>query len=239
MGAPCDEIDCMAGYDTKYTDTDVSGHTDDVKSRNCEVCLPDTESTSLMHRHNADYYCNKDLYVQIQTRFVLCDGCFYYSNIGSTEAKTILKPCAVGTFIIRDSSDSKYLYTISVKTKRGPTSIRICYEHGRFSLDSDVKSRSRMPKFSTLLDLVDFYVRKSIGKESEQCRFLDKWGKKDLPIVMSVPKQNDVPSLKHLTRTLVNRCLPATGSSSVRLLIEKLPLPKPLKSYLKDYPYLY
>ncbi|XP_060588286.1 suppressor of cytokine signaling 2-like [Ruditapes philippinarum] len=195
--------------------------------------------TSALHKHSDTYYCEKDLYVHIGTRYTLYFGCFYHQNIGSTEAKLILKSCPVGTFLVRDSSDSKYLYTISVKTSRGPTSIRIFYERGRFTLDADEKSKRQMPKFTSLLELIDYYIRKSQGKKSEQCRFLDKNGKKDLPIVMSKPKITSVPTLKHLTRTLINRSLPAASSSGVPSLVDDLPLPKPLRSYLKDYPYLY
>lgn len=194
---------------------------------------------SCLRRHSDDYYCEKDLYVQIETMFILSLGCFYYRDTGSALAKQMLKPCAVGTFIVRDSADHKYLYTLSVKTKRGPTSIRICYENGRFSLDADEKSKSQMPKFLSLMELIDFYVRKSMGKKSEQCRFLDKTGKKDLPILLSKPKLHDVPTLKHLTRTRINRSLPVTSSSAIPSVVDHLPLPKPLQSFIKDYPFLY
>ncbi|XP_053391671.1 suppressor of cytokine signaling 2-like [Mercenaria mercenaria] len=234
MGGPvCVVVPMASRHDIPQFDGNENA--DDVKS-----CSSSSSCSSVScHRHPDEYYCEKDLYVQIGTRFILHSGCFYHPNIGSTEAKMILKSCPVGTFLVRDSSDSKYLYTISVKTKRGPTSIRICYEHGRFSLDADEKSKSQMPKFSSLLELTDYYIRKSKGKKSEQCRFLDKTGKKDLPIVMSKPKLNEVPSLRHLARTLINRSLPATSSSGISSLVEDLPLPKPLRSYLKDYPFLY
>ncbi|KAL4240828.1 JAK pathway signal transduction adaptor [Mactra antiquata] len=199
-----------------------------------------TESMTDSHQHTKSdiYYCNKDLNLHCETLDILQCGCFYYPDIGSSEAKQLLKPCAVGSYIVRNSSDPKYLYTISVKTKRGPTSIRICYEYGRFSLDADERSKSQMPQFDSLLHLIDFYVRCS-DKRADQCRFLDRNGKKDLPIVLKEPKRNDVPSLRHLSRTLINRSIPSKKSSELATAVEKLPLPKPLKNYINDYPFLH
>lgn len=203
-----------------------------------QQCQP-TAATHLVHRKGDNYYCEKDLRVQIETIYRLFLSYFYYPEIGSLGAKQLLKHCAVGTFIVRDSSDHRYLYTISVKTKRGPTSIRIVYDHGRFYFDSDEKSRQQIPKFPTLLDLIDYYVRLSMGEKSERCRFLDKSGKNELPILMVKPKVNDVSSLKHLTRTLINRSLHATKTDEIQTAVGKLPLPKPLKTYIMEYPYLY
>lgn len=187
-----------------------------------------------------DYYCEKDLSKTIETSFTLSQGCFYFPEVSSAEAKHMLKTNSVGTFFVRDSSDSRYLYTVSVKTIRGPTSIRIAYSRGRFALDSDEKSRHQIPKFASLLDLIDYYIRISREKKSEQCRFLDKFGKKELPIIMTEPKRSGVPSLKHLCRTAINRTLPANCAQEVRSAVNELTvLPKPLRNYLKDYPYLY
>lgn len=225
-------VDLMSISDRKVEDTEASKRSN-IKS------LLDRTSDEHRRRHEDDYYCSKDLEKQIVTRCSLLPGCFYYEDADSSQAKALLKLEAVGTFLIRDSSDPKFLYTISVKTKRGPTSIRICYGHGVFSLDSDEQSKCHMPKFQTLLELVDFYIRKSRGKKSEQCRFLDKTGKKDLPIVMLKPKKHSVPSLMHLTRTVVNKALSEFHPKDLTSAVDRLPLPNPLKSYLNEYPYLF
>lgn len=187
-----------------------------------------------------EYYCEKDLQKTLEACVTLHSGCFYFPDVSSCESKFMLKSCAVGTFFVRDSSDPKYLYTISVKTIRGPTSIRISYEHGRFALDSDEKSKHQIPKFTSILELIDYYIRLSAGKRSEQCRFLDKSGKKDLPIIMSKPKLCSVPSLAHMCRTTIVRNLPAKNSEEVMSNVDELTeYPKTLRSYIKDYPYLY
>lgn len=183
------------------------------------------------------YFCEKDFYVQIKTLTCLHDSCFYYEGMSSSEAKSKLKDCPVGRFIVRSSSDPNHLYTISVKTKRGPTSIRVLYDLGKFSLDADEKSRVSMPSFSAFLELLDYYVRLTAGK-TEQCRFLDRSGRKDLPIILDKPRLAKVPDLKSVCRTNINRLLPAKNPVEVRHHIDDLPLPKPLLSYLKDHPYV-
>ena len=207
-------------------------------SGDTELTVTETVKTSKPNRNdNVTYFCEKDFYVQIKTRTCLHDSCYYYEGMSSSEAKSVLKVCPVGTFIIRDSSDPNYLYTISVKTRRGPTSIRVLYECGRFCLDADEKSRGSMPTFSSLLELIDYYVRLTAGK-MDQCRFLDRSGRKDLPIILDKPRLTNVPDLKTICRTNINRLLPAKNPVEVRRGIDDLPLPKPLRSYLKDHPFI-
>lgn len=189
-------------------------------------------------KENVTYFCERDFYVQIKTRTCLHDSCYYYEGMSSSEAKSVLKHCPVGIFLIRDSSDPNYLYTISVRTRRGPTSIRVLYECGKFCLDADEKSRGSMPLFSSLMELIDYYVRLTAGK-IDQCRFLDRSGRKDLPIILDKPRLTTPPDLKSICRTAINRHLPAKNPVEVRQRIDDLTLiPKPLRSYLKDHPFI-
>lgn len=232
--------DCMAVKDVILAHTSIVSP----EKGDDQKLDPSTRSGLCMvtprRRKEDEYYCERDLTKTIETISVLCLGCFYFPEVSSAEAKQMLKCCSVGTFFVRDSSDPRYLYTISVKTMRGPTSIRIMYDNGRFALDSDEKSRKKIPKFTSVLDLIDYYMRLTYGKKSEPCRFLDRSGKKDLPIIMSKPKLSSAPSLKHLCRTTINRSFPAKCAEEVRKTVDELTvLPRPLRSYLKDYPYLY
>ena len=197
----------------------------------------ETTRSSSKSIRNDTYFCEKDIYVQIKTLTCLVDSCYFYEDMTSSGAKSKLKDCPVGRFIVRNSSDPNYLYTISVKTRKGPTSIRVLYERGKFSLDSDEKSRYSMPVFSSLLELIDYYVRLTAGKK-EHCRFLDRSGKKDLPIIIDKPRLRKVPDLKSMCRTSINRLLPAKNPEGVSQRVDDLPLPKPLRSYLKDHPFI-
>lgn len=47
-------------------------------------------------------------------------------------ARCLLKEASVGAFVIRDSGDRNYIFSLSVQTERGPTSVRLHYECGYF-----------------------------------------------------------------------------------------------------------
>lgn len=51
-------------------------------------------------------------------------------------AQTLLKDASVGAFVIRDSGDRKFIFSLSVQTERGPTSVRLHFEDGYFRYDS-------------------------------------------------------------------------------------------------------
>merc|ERR1739847_234185 len=77
--------------------------------------------------------------------------------------KTLLSDTAPGTFLISDSSDPKYWFSLSMqrgnnvggtgnKENSGPTSIRIHFVNGRFQLDAEDRIRNIMPEFDTIID---------------------------------------------------------------------------------------
>ena len=64
---------------------------------------------------------------------------------------------------MRDSSDARYLYALSLQTDRGPTSVRIHYSSRGFRLDAATGQTGlaeHLPRFRTVLNLVDHYVAK-------------------------------------------------------------------------------
>ena len=205
-------------------------------ARKCNECGP----PSPRGERESAYYCAKDMVVQIGTCLSLTQTGWYFENFTSQEAKQLLRKEPVGTFLIRDSSDAKYLYSLSVKTIRGTTSVRIVYNKGHFLLDSDERVSSKMPKFDSAVRLVDFYARLTDMGKSYVCRWLESTGRKDLPIVLQKPKRNCVTDLKHLCRLSINQSLPKTLSrTKVLSYMDKLPLPPPITEYLKDYPYIH
>jgi hypothetical protein len=185
------------------------------------------------------YYCAKDMAIQIGTTQSLAQTGWYYENFTSQDAKLLLEKEPEGTFIIRDSSDSNYLYSLSVRTSRGTTSARIVYHKGTFQLDSDERCSARMPKFDSVVHLVDFYVRMTLMGRIGRNRWVESCGRMDLPIMLKKPKMNSALDLKHLCRLSINRNLPKTQNrTKVWKNMDELPLPGLLKSYLKEYPYI-
>lgn len=160
---------------------------------------------------------------------------WYWGAISASEAHSVLQGASEGTFLIRDSSHPLYLLTLSVKTGRGPTNVRIGYNLGRFFLDASSPVKSRLLSFPDVPSLVQHYVGSKSGEQGENTEEFD-------PIPSSTPKQCAVllklkkpircrqafPSLQHLARLVINRHSTST---------ENLPLPKPILQYLKDYPF--
>jgi len=69
--------------------------------------------------------------------------------------------------MIRDSADPRYLYSLSVQTEKGPTSVRLVFKNGKFSLDANEKLTELLPKFDAVPALIEYYVNggAKIGKQ--------------------------------------------------------------------------
>ena len=68
----------------------------------------------------------------------LDDSPFYVGGeLTAATARRRLRAAATGTFLVRDSGHPAHLYSLSVKTPRGVTSIRTVYDVGAFRLDCD------------------------------------------------------------------------------------------------------
>jgi len=78
----------------------------------------------------------------------LNDSQFYVAELSSTDAKRRLRFCAAGTFLVRDSAHPRHLYSLTVKTQRGVTSIRTVYTADGFRLDSDPEQVSSEEVYS-------------------------------------------------------------------------------------------
>ena len=96
----------------------------------------------------------------------LAECSFYFGRLSAAEASRKLSPCAVGTFLLRDSSDRRFLFALSVQTRSGPTSVRLARDDaGRFRLDCDRSQRPVMPAFPSVVDLVRHYFRPATDRQ--------------------------------------------------------------------------
>ena len=185
---------------------------------------------------------------------------WYWGGMTASDAQAVLQAASEGTFLVRDSSHPLYMLTLSVKTKRGPTNVRIQYSCGRFQLDSSSPARPRLLSFPDISSLVQHYVgsgrgtpedgrtgmdeveeqgnKKKRGKEKEE---RDKADTEFSPLVTEA---RDSAVLLKLKRPL---CKPQAFPSLqhlTRLTINKhvacsahLPLPGPLLRYIQEYPF--
>ncbi|KAM4747770.1 suppressor of cytokine signaling 2 [Rhinophrynus dorsalis] len=149
---------------------------------------------------------------------------WYWGNMTVSEAKEKLQDAPEGTFLVRDSSHTDYLLTISVKTSAGPTNLRIEYREGKFRLDSVVCVRSRLKQFDSVVHLIEYYVLLSKNKKIES----ETLPNRTVHLWLVKPLYTSTPSLQHLCRMTVNKCTKK---------IHELPLPMRLKEYITEYRY--
>ena len=166
---------------------------------------------------------------------MLSESCWYFPDYGSLDAKTHLANMRVGTFLVRDSSDPKYLFSLSVKTERGATSVRIKYARGLFQFDCEDNVRRKLPRFENVVELVDFHVTLCKDDTSSYCRWLEASGRRDMTVNLKKPCYSVLPSLKHLSRVATNKHLKDLHFPQRSTAL--LPIPDTMKRYLQQYPY--
>ena len=77
------------------------------------------------------------------TRRDLAECGWYWERLSWCQAEALLQSTSLGTFIVCESADTRLK---SVQTEKGPTSVRIHYTAGKFSLDSKSHMTLTMPE---------------------------------------------------------------------------------------------
>lgn len=165
---------------------------------------------------------------------------WYWGSISANEAREALQKRSEGTFLMRDSSHPQFMLALSVKTRCGPTSIRIKYCRGSFWLDSISPDLPHLQSFPDVLSLIQNYTASGHTKQRQRSNDIHPQTKPDptkhtdsdsgvpLELVRPLHKPEAFSSLQHLTRLAINRHTKCP---------DHLPLPKPLLHYLQDYPF--
>ncbi|XP_030576446.1 suppressor of cytokine signaling 2 [Archocentrus centrarchus] len=156
---------------------------------------------------------------------------WYWGSLTANEAKEILQDTSEGTFLLRDSSQRDYLFTISAMTSAGPTNLRIEFKHGKFKLDSVVLVKPKLKQFDSVVHLVEYYVQ--LSRSSDKAAASNSQPSAAPPngtvqLLLTKPAYTTTPSLQHLCRIAINRRTRR---------VHDLPLPNRLKDYLTDYTY--
>lgn len=154
---------------------------------------------------------------------------WYWGSLTANEAKEILQDASEGTFLVRDSSQQDYLFTISAMTSAGPTNLRIEFKHGKFKLDSVVLVKPRLKQFDSVVHLVEHYVQLSRTSDKPAAANSEAAAPNGtVQLLLTKPVYTATPSLQHLSRIAINRRTRR---------VQDLPLPNRLKDYLTDYAY--
>lgn len=175
----------------------------------------------------------KDLQTIASNFCYLENSGWYWGAVTAAQAHAALQEASEGAFLIRDSSHPMYMLTLSVRTARGPTSIRIQYKGSRFLLDSSSPARPSLSSFPNVPSLVQHYMgperHVEEGKAEEKA---NSKSPQDSSVVLklkrAVYKPQGLPSLQHLTRLVINRHTDCP---------ELLPLPGPLLRFVQEYPF--
>ena len=188
------------------------------------------------HQVNQNFYVNINYIHQCLTlnKYLLEQCSFYYGAMNWSQSTELLKNTSEGTFLVRDSSDSRFLYTLSVQRtpEDGPTSVRIHFANGKFYLDADEQIEDLMPKFDSVLDLIDYYCNLSQNNCAKSHIWVDNKGHFYSPICLKKPLKKDVPTLSHVARLAIHQSMKSQD------LLPELNLPTQINNFLVKYPHV-
>ncbi|GBP47348.1 Suppressor of cytokine signaling 2 [Eumeta japonica] len=167
---------------------------------------------------------------------------WYYVNLDWQGARSLLKEASPGAFLIRDSNDRNFIFSLSVQTERGPTSVRLHYEGGYFRLDCERSLARYMPRFRCVLELVQHYAKETRNgsRSTPGTVWVDRDGCPHSPVILKRPLRKEPPSLLHAARLAIHKSLdsnPLTPKLWTAPKHKLLPLPPALLDYLGEYPY--
>ncbi|XP_008327772.1 suppressor of cytokine signaling 3 [Cynoglossus semilaevis] len=152
---------------------------------------------------------------------------FYWGPITGKEANAMLANESNGTFLIRDSSDNRHLFTLSVKTASGTKNLRIQCDAASFHLQTDPKSIHSVPHFDCVLKLVQYYMPQNKGNTRSGNMYYIHSGGEKIPLELIKPLFCSLSTLQHLCRKTVNGHLDISSRRDQ--------LPHPLKEFLQEY----
>lgn len=139
---------------------------------------------------------------------------FYWGKMDRYEAEKLLESWPEGTFLLRDSAQEEYLFSVSFRKFGRSLHARIEQWNHKFSFDSHDPNVYASP---TVCGLIEHY--------------------KDPTLVMFFEPMLTIPLHRNFTFPLQHICRSVICSNISYDGISQLQLPKTLKSYLKEYHY--
>ncbi|XP_041939411.1 suppressor of cytokine signaling 3b [Alosa sapidissima] len=113
----------------------------------------------LPHRHRYKTFSSRLQYqLVLSAARKLQESGFYWSSMGGKEASSLLNAEPAGTFLVRDSSDHRHFFTLSVKTVTGTKNLRIQCDACSFYLQTDPCDAQKVPHFDCVLKLIHHYM---------------------------------------------------------------------------------
>lgn len=183
------------------------------------------QNCQLMQKQQTQQKCEDDpnqrIHSQIAFRHYLVPDlqkitacCYYWGKMDRYEAEKLLEGKPEGTFLLRDSAQDEYLFSVSFRKYGRSLHARIEQFNHRFSFDSHDPSVFMAP---TVTGLLEHY------KDPTSVMFFE-------PMLTSPLHRNHVFSLQQLCRAAIVSHTTYDG-------INELCLPSTMKDYLKEYHY--
>lgn len=138
----------------------------------------------------------------------------YWGVMDRYEAETLLEGKPEGTFLLRDSAQEDYLFSVSFRRYGRSLHARIEQWNHNFSFDVHDPSVFHAP---TVTGLLEHY------KDPNSCMFFE-------PLLSNPIHRTNPFSLQHICRAVISSCTTYDG-------INVLPIPNALKKHLKEYHY--
>ncbi|XP_061829423.1 suppressor of cytokine signaling 3-like isoform X1 [Nerophis lumbriciformis] len=207
-----------------------TGHSAMVTLSKCYPAMSSSHSDSPNVRLPQRYktFASKAQYQMVlATLHKLKESGFYWGAITGKEANALLGAENTGTFLVRDSSDNRHLFTLSIKTASGTKNLRVQCDAASFYLQTDPKNIHLIPHFDCILKLVHYYMPQSKGNtRTGNVDYIYTGGEK-VPLELVKPLACSLSTLQHLCRKTVNGHLDISSKRDQ--------LPHPLREFLQDY----
>lgn len=139
---------------------------------------------------------------------------FYWGKMDRYEAERLLENKPEGTFLLRDSAQEEYLFSVSFRRYGRSLHARVEQWNHRFSFDSHDPG---VFSSRTVCGLVEHY------KDPSCCMYFE-------PMLTRPLHRTFAFSLQHLARAVICSRISYDGAS-------RLPLPRCLRAYLREYHY--
>jgi len=149
-----------------------------------------------------------------------CD--WYWGPICGDAAEQVLQYEPDGSFLVRDSSDDRHIFSLTFKLNGTVRHVRIEHDQGNFSFGSFTRFKSH-----TIVDFVENAVEHS--RSGRYLFFLNRRlpnGPMRVQLLHPVSRIKKVQSLQHMCRFVILKLVP-------RDHVDQLPVPKRIKEYLK------
>lgn len=189
------------------------------------------EGSARLQPHRYKTFSSKLQYQMIQHAIMkLQESGFYWGSISGKEANHMLSTEPSGTFLLRDSSDNRHFFALSVKTDSGTKNLRVQCDNKSFFLQTDSKSSQSVPRFDCVLKLVHHYMppsRSALAVGNSRSAYYIHSGGDKIPLELLRALPCTLSTLQHLCRRTVN--------GHVDVSNKREQLPQQLKEFLQEY----